>query len=248
MQKGEAVETGESMRNQTVNENVEAQQDEDEGEYCETTQRIVIISPHPVSLNSLVLELTAQCYDVMVFHRADDPMVGQFRGDLLMIDIRRDAGNGAKTQPVLEKNQRVLWLVKESSDEDASSLVWPSPVERVLAAIRGFSEQSGKPSFGSNQMVHKDVVLNPKRMTVHRNGSRVELTKTEFDLLRILLEAGGTVLNRQEMMDLLWGDQYFGGSNTVDAHIKSLRQKLGDDPKKPQVIATVRGVGYRLAD
>ncbi|UUZ86595.1 helix-turn-helix domain-containing protein [Paenibacillus sp. P26] len=74
------------------------------------------------------------------------------------------------------------------------------------------------------------------------------MTKTEFELLRHLLDAAGTVLTRQELMDAVWGEHYFGGSNTVDVHMKSLRHKLGDNPREPQYIATVRGVGYRIVD
>ncbi|WJH36079.1 winged helix-turn-helix domain-containing protein [Paenibacillus sp. CC-CFT747] len=95
---------------------------------------------------------------------------------------------------------------------------------------------------------HKDLTVDMRRMTARREGERVELTKTEYDLLTALLAADGEVLTRDALMDRVWGDTYFGGSNTVDAHIKSLRQKLGDDPRRPRYIATVRGAGYRLAD
>ena len=91
----------------------------------------------------------------------------------------------------------------------------------------------------------KDLVLDLKRMTVSRGEEKIDLTKTEYVLLKELIRAEGKVLSRDNIMASVWGDEYFGGSNYVDVHVKTLRRKLGDDSRKPSYIATVRGVGYR---
>ncbi|NHN32065.1 winged helix-turn-helix transcriptional regulator [Paenibacillus sp. S3N08] len=230
----------------------------EEGAFCSTTQRIMIISPWPASLQSLVAELTTRCYDVLLFHHANDSALSLLQGDLLLIDQTRES-RSSKDGQVNEEVQRLrsrgiptLSLVSEGVGSDWASgdfIVWPSPIEALVDRIESFEAPSSRPLLGgSDQLLHKDIVMDARRMTVSQAGVRIDLTKTEYDLLKVLLGADGGVLSRQAMMDLVWGEQYFGGSNTVDAHIKSLRHKLGDDPKQPRYIVTVRGVGYRLAD
>ena len=85
-------------------------------------------------------------------------------------------------------------------------------------------------------------------MSLYQNGSKIELTKTEYELLVKLLEREGAVLSREDLLAEVWGTSFLGGSNIVDVHIKSLRKKLGDRAVNSKYIATVRGVGYRLAD
>ena len=78
------------------------------------------------------------------------------------------------------------------------------------------------------------------------DGRELDLTPTEFDLLAVLLQNPGRVFTRLELLDRVQGDAYEGYERTVDAHIKNLRAKLGDDPRQPRFIQTVFGVGYKL--
>ncbi|MNE66545.1 Transcriptional regulatory protein WalR [compost metagenome] len=94
----------------------------------------------------------------------------------------------------------------------------------------------------------KDIRIDLKKMTVERAEQRIDLTKTEYDLLLHFVSSDGSVLSRESLLDTVWGLQFFGGSNLVDAHIKSLRKKLKDSAVSPKYIVTVRGAGYRLAD
>jgi two-component system, OmpR family, alkaline phosphatase synthesis response regulator PhoP len=219
-----------------------------EGEFCDSTRRIIIISPYPAALRSLMMALTVRCYDVMLFHHEKDPMLPMLQGDLLIVD--RTKGPVEISTAVAGKMQAQLSLVSSEEESAGDSLVWPCPVEAMLLRIEELASQSTTFHFSkeADQLQFKDLVVDLRRITVHRSGSRVELTKTEFDLLKAMLQAAGGVLSRQELLEQVWGEGYFGGSNSVDVHIKSLRHKLGDDPKKPQYISTVRGVGYRIAD
>ncbi|WP_438431255.1 winged helix-turn-helix transcriptional regulator [Gorillibacterium sp. sgz500922] len=221
-----------------------------EGFYCTTTRRIVIISPYPAGLLPLIHEMTARCYDVLVFHNENDPVLAVLQADLFLLD--RTMGLPLETFR-LRQPADVLVLVPngDRSPERKGEPVqeWPAEPRSVLARMEAiFGEKSPVNQCDPYQLRVKDLVLDLRRMTVHRGDDKIELTKTEFDLLRVLLEADGAVRTRQDFMELVWGDEYFGGSNYVDVHVKSLRQKLGDDSRSPRYIATVRGVGYRLAD
>ncbi len=77
-------------------------------------------------------------------------------------------------------------------------------------------------------------------------GREIELTSTEFELLRVLGEHPGWVYTREELLESVWGYSYLGDSRLVDVHIANLRKKIGDDPADPHFIRTVRGVGYKF--
>jgi DNA-binding response OmpR family regulator len=75
----------------------------------------------------------------------------------------------------------------------------------------------------------------------------VELAAREFDLLALLMEHAGRVLRREEIMDRVWDENWFGSTKTLDVHVSWLRKKIEDDPASPVYITTVRGVGFRFA-
>ncbi|MCC3374923.1 winged helix-turn-helix domain-containing protein [Cohnella sp. REN36] len=223
------------------------------GAYCDTTRRVVVVSPYPARLQPLIAEMTMRCYDVLVFHQAQESVLSALPIDLLIADrtiapfepeTTAPGGFGALQAPV-------LYLVGEEAPADLPAdshrAAWPGELPAIVTTIEELAGKSVLPST-PDELLLKDIRVDLKRMTVIKDGKRIDLTKTEFDLLRALLMSQGGVLSRQELMEKLWGDDYFGGSNSIDVHIKSLRRKLGDDPKNPQYIVTVRGVGYRTAD
>lgn len=236
------------------------------GAYCSETQRVAVISLFPERLRGLVGELTARCLDVLVFHRFDPAVMDGLPLELVVIDAAAaaEAGELAELQAAVADTRsraRFLWLVQENAPAadlaNAETIVWPMPlsdavqwVEELLSAAQAEAVTTPVATANGNSAVYtfKDLTLDPKKMTLSRGGKRVEVTKTEFELLLLLMQEGGAVLTREEIMDRVWGSQYFGGSNVVDVHVKSLRKKLGDPAAAPIYIVTVRGVGYRLAD
>lgn len=222
-------------------------------EYCEITNRILIVSPRPASLRSLVATLAEKCYDVLLLHHANDPLLSMVQGNIIIVDRTVEFPASTTFAWSNDDSSAVLALVNNcgqaSSHPGEETVQWPGPIEEVIAKIQLLSANlKSVPEEETGTYVFKEISLDHTRMSVTRNGSKVDLTKTEYDLLRILMATGGKVLSRQELMNEVWGEQYFGGSNAVDVHIRSLRSKLGDDPKQPRYIATVRGAGYRLAD
>ncbi|MDF2959572.1 MAG: DNA-binding response regulator [Paenibacillus sp.] len=230
------------------------------GDYCSTTHRIVVISPFPYSLHELVRELTVKCYDVLVFRHLDDEALAVLPIDLMIMDLTKESvlapGAAQRSWAQAVPTLRLISSESPANEKPGSaaqtdvSMYWESStigqvLERIHTMLPQGSRQSGQKA---DQIQLKDLIVDYKRVSVYAGASRIDVTKTEFDLLKALLDAGGQVLSRQELMDRVWGDHYFGGSNTVDVHVKSLRHKLKDDPKSPKYIATIRGVGYRIAD
>jgi DNA-binding response OmpR family regulator len=79
-------------------------------------------------------------------------------------------------------------------------------------------------------------------------GSAVDLTALEFDLLAAVASSPGRVFTRRQLLERVWGWDFFGDERVVDVHIRNIRQKLGDAASRPAVIATVRGIGYKLVE
>ncbi|MFD0671253.1 winged helix-turn-helix domain-containing protein [Cohnella sp. GCM10027633] len=225
-------------------------------ELCEITNRVLVISPRPASLRSLVADLAVRCYDVLLLHHADDPLLDLMKGNVVIYD--RTADNAAAAGPGDPSLAPAISLVRAApAHPDAYGghwVLWPSPIGHVIQRIKALAALLPAPPAvtdrSAGQLAFKDIALDPERMTVTRAGSKVDLTRTEFDLLRALLAAEGRVKSRDELIVDARGDSSSSewGSNTIDVHIRSLRSKLEDDPRAPRYIATVRGSGYRLAD
>ncbi len=92
----------------------------------------------------------------------------------------------------------------------------------------------------------KDIIIDTDRRKVTVGGRPIELTNKEYELFLLLLEAGGSVVSRDEILNKLWDTNFYGDTKTIDVHIRRLREKLDDDPSCPRYIATVWGVGYRF--
>ncbi len=91
-----------------------------------------------------------------------------------------------------------------------------------------------------------ELTIDPPTREVHLGGQPVKLTRLEFDLLEALSERPRAVLSRRQLLERVWGPDWVGDEHLVDVHIANLRRKLGDDPRQPRHILTVRGVGYRM--
>ena len=113
-------------------------------------------------------------------------------------------------------------------------------IQAVLRRKRKFDKELETVSFGN-------VTLDFTARTATVAGEQVQMTSREFDLLHFFLSREGQALERQEILNRVWGFDYFGTDRTVDNFINRLRQKLEPDPDKPSYFQTVRGVGYRFS-
>jgi DNA-binding response OmpR family regulator len=115
---------------------------------------------------------------------------------------------------------------------------------RVKALLRRASQSPAEPevhSFGS-------VVIDFAHFTAHKDGQPLQLTSTEFSLLQYLIAQKGNVVTREDLLNKVWGYEFYPQSRTVDNHILRLRQKLEDDPNHPRHILTIHGRGYKFVE
>ena len=121
---------------------------------------------------------------------------------------------------------------------------------RVRAALRRNEVFGSSPAaeleFDDGVLEDHGVRLDSERHAVTVRGDEVAMPLREFELLELLMRHSGRVLTRGQLIDRVWGSDYFGDTKTLDVHIKRIRSRIEEDPKEPQLVTTVRGVGYRF--
>lgn len=137
-----------------------------------------------------------------------------------------------------EEFDRVLGLELGADDY----LVKPFGFRELMARIRAVTRRLGGPSSASTvvRLGDLEVDLRARRVTV--DGSELDLTRKEYDLLALLMSDPGALRTRQEILESVWDEHWYGPTKTLDVHVATLRKKLGD----PSLIETVRGVGFRM--
>lgn len=123
-------------------------------------------------------------------------------------------------------------------------LTKPFSLMELTSRCRALLRRGGMTKKVSETLSSQGITLSPSRREVAVDGNKIKLTLREFDLLEYLMRKPGIVFSREALLQSVWGWDFDGGSRTVDVHVQTLRQKLGDHAS---CIETVRGVGYRFA-
>jgi two-component system response regulator RegX3 len=176
--------------------------------------------------------------------------------DLILLDIMLPDGNGVDLCRDLRTRSGVpiIFVSAKSSEIDivvglemgaTDYIPKPYRLREVIARIRAVLRRSTEQSGQSEVITINGMVLDDSKRTCEVDGTPIDLTRKEFELLWLLLSKVGTVVTREECIDALWWEQNLNDSRTLDTHIKRLRQSLHTDPREPDHIVTVRGVGFR---
>ncbi len=119
-------------------------------------------------------------------------------------------------------------------------------VARIKAVLRRGSSDETRESAQSGIISSAGIQIDIERHLVTNKGMQVSLPLKEFELLEFLMRNAGRVLTRGQLIDRVWGGDYYGDTKTLDVHIKRLRSKIEEDPANPQLIQTIRGLGYKF--
>ena len=223
------------------------------------TAKILVIDDEPSILEVVSAYLRNEGYQVLTARDGASGLKAAraFKPDLLVLDIMLPGMDGLEllTRLRRESDAYVILLTARSEETDKivglslgadDYLTKPfSPrelVARVKAALRRL--RSGGGVAETSTLSFRHVRIDSGRRQVWVDEEPVELTTTEFDLLKTLAEHRGLVLSREQLLEKVWGYDFYGEERVVDVHIGHIRQKLGDE----RFIVTVRGVGYRFED
>jgi two-component system alkaline phosphatase synthesis response regulator PhoP len=224
-----------------------------------STAKILVVDDEQSIIDLVTAYLRQEGYEV---HTAMDGPTGlkaarAFRPDLIVLDIMLPGMDGIELLGQLRRESDVYVIMLTAKSEETDKIVGLSVgaddyltkpfsprelVARVKAALRRL--QVGSSTVEATTMTFRHVRIDVGRRLVWVDDEPVELTAIEFDLLRTLAEHRGLVLSRDQLLEKVWGYDFYGEERVVDVHVGHIRQKLGDE----RFIATVRGVGYRFAD
>ena len=185
------------------------------------------------------------------------------RPDLICLDIMMPEMDGYEVcRRIRAANDRVPVLFLSAKNEEIDVVVGlelgaddfvrkPFGRHELLARLRNALRRSTgtDKERGGRQRENFEmgpITIYPKELRAEREGGVIELSPREVSILTLLHECRGEAVDRDTLLDRCWGLDYFPESRTLDQHIAKLRKKLGDDPASPQVLETVRGVGYRF--
>ena len=142
-----------------------------------------------------------------------------------------------------EEIDRIMGLTVGADDY----LVKPFSPRELVARVKALLRRP-RPGTAAAAAVPAGLEIDEPRHVVRVDGSVLDLTALEFNLLAALARDPGVVIGRQALLDQVWGREFVADDHLVDVHIANLRRKLGDDPARPRFVETVRGVGYRLRE
>ncbi|MDB8710914.1 response regulator transcription factor [Mediterraneibacter gnavus] len=115
----------------------------------------------------------------------------------------------------------------------------------VICAVDG---EEACEKFEKESLMIGNLTINLMNYTVEKNGTKIDLTAKEFEILKLLVQNPQKVYTKEQMYSLIWNDAYLGDENAVNVHISRLRNKIEEHPRSPKYIITVWGIGYKLGD
>lgn len=226
------------------------------------SEKILVVDDEPMVREVVVRYLRREGYSVseaadgisaLDATRRDQP-------DLLILDLMLPQLDGLEVCRRIQADWPIPVIMLTAKGEESDKILGLglgaddyltkpfSPLElvaRVKAVLRR-AETTTAPAVAAHTIRHGDLRINPRTREVEVGGRRAELTAKEFDLLHFLARHPRQVFSRDQLLDRVWDQDYFGESSTVTVHVRRLREKVEPDPNRPSRIKTVWGVGYKF--
>jgi DNA-binding response OmpR family regulator len=186
--------------------------------------------------------------------------------DLVVLDVMLPGFDGIEVCRQLRAFTDAYVIMLTARDEEVDKivglsvgaddyLVKPFSPRELIARVRAMLRRPRAVAGGASALPAEDyepfrlggLLVDPVARLVSVDGEPVELTRTEFDLLAAMAARPRAAFTRRQLIDAVWGPDWYGDEHVVDVHVAHLRRKLGDDPADPAYVRTVRGIGYGMA-
>lgn len=182
----------------------------------------------------------------------------RFNPDLVILDIMLPEMDGIEVLQQIRRESDVYVMMLTARSEEMDRVIGltvgaddylakPFSPRELVARVKAILRR-GRNAEERQVLTFKHLRIDAQRYEVTRDGQPIDLTALEFRLLMTLATYAGMVLSREQLLERVWGYDFYGEERVVDVHIGHIRQKLEDDPAEPRFIITVRGVGYKFAD
>jgi len=225
--------------------------------------RILVVDDEDSIIELVSYNLKNAGYEVIT---AADGLAGEKKAlaehpDLIVLDVMlpgRDGLEVCRNVRRVDEDVPILMLTAKKDEIDRilglemgadDYLVKPFSPRELVARVKAILRRTKKSAARQGHaLMLNDISLDLDKRLVTVAGETVELTSREFDLLELLMRSPGRVFSREKLLQMLWGEEYFGDYRTIDVHIRHLRQKVESDPSRPKSIVTVWGVGYKFGE
>jgi len=222
---------------------------------------VLLVEDEESFVDALTIGLNREGFDVAVARDGQQAITlfAKDTYDIVLLDLMLPKMSGLDVCRAIRSTSEVPIIIVSAKGEEVDMVLMleigaddyvtkPYRLRELVARIRAVLRR--RESHENDMASDDEITLGPIRMDIdarrcYVNGVEIKLRKKEFALLRLLLENPGRVLTREVLIDRVWGSDYVGDTKTLDVHIKRLRSLIEDDPKNPEHITTVRGVGYR---
>ncbi len=228
--------------------------------------RILLIEDDPLQAESSALILRHEGYVVDIAATGAEGLAlarGTPAPDVILLDVALPDLNGAEVARRLRAGSSVPIIMLTARGEEVDKILGldagsddyvtkPFSPNELLARIRAqlrrgsLADRPARPDGGVYRI--GDLCLDVGTRKLTRADQVIHLSAREFDMLRVLAEAAGQVVERQQLFAAVWGPEFFGEERALDVYMRMLRKKIEPDPARPIYLHTVRGVGFRLAD
>jgi two-component system response regulator RegX3 len=223
--------------------------------------RILIVEDEPSLSEPLAFLLKREGYDTEVAEDGRSALAAFDRAgaDLVLLDLMLPGLSGTEVCRELRSHSSVPIIMLTAKDSEVDIVVGlelgaddyvtkPYSSRELLARIRAVLRRRTEVDEGDDHGVVEvgTVRMDTERHSVAVRGDEVAMPLKEFELLELLMRNAGRVLTRGQLIDRVWGSDYFGDTKTLDVHIKRIRSKIEDEPSDPKLLLTVRGLGYRF--
>jgi two-component system response regulator RegX3 len=221
--------------------------------------KILLVEDEQSLREPLMFLLESEGYEVI---EAEDgaAAISQFEkhgADLILLDLMLPKLSGKEVCKQIRLTSDVPVIMLTAKDTEIDKVIGfeigaddyvtkPYSKTELLARMKAVLRRNGGPRAAENGILEAGPVkMDIERHLVYFNGEKVAMPLKEFELLELLLENRNRVLTRGQIIDRVWGSNYFGDTKTLDVHIKRLRSKIEEDPARPTHLLTVRGLGYK---
>ena len=224
--------------------------------------KILVVDDEQVLVKGIKFNLEHEGYQVEVGYDGEQAveLARDGRFDLILLDLMMPKIDGLQACMRIREFSNVPVIMLTAKGEDADkimgcecgaddSITKPFNILELKARVRALLRRSGAAAqkAGGGELVAGHIRLDPGERAAWRDGTPVELTAKEFDLMELLMRNPGRVYSRENLLNVVWGYEYIGDYRTVDVHVRRLREKLELDPANPEYIRTKWGVGYYLS-
>ena len=221
---------------------------------------VLLIEDEPSITEPLAEALGREGFDTQIAGSVAESLelAGRVDPDLVLLDVMLPDGSGFDVCRELRRRSQVPIIMLTARGEEADRIVGlelgaddyvvkPFSAREVVARIRAVLRRTDSPGQPEEKPIEiGEVRLDPAKREVTKDGQALELSRKEFELLRLLMQNAGSVVTREQAFEEVWDTNWFGSTKTLDVHVSGLRRKLGDDSSEPRFLHTVRGVGFRF--